>query len=383
MLFVGMVNLTPAVYAKGKFTEVGSTIYYHHFSYIGYHVHLTKLKDGRILIVGDSYKNYNYEIFNPKDNSFESITPKVLRKIAPPVVLDDGRVLLVDYKGRETEIYDPKKDTFKRIGGLVVPRKSFGMVKMSDGRVLITNGWKTCGSRVPALTAEIFDPKTEKYSLTGETAVNVKDYCQTQIRAGNGSACSTLLDNGNVLVFWENRAAAEIYNPKTGKFRRIDNWLPEVKPNYSPDVTAYNLRDGKIFILDKEARYQEQYTWLFDSKTETYHKTKPLAVRKRGYSFMNASNWGDDKILIYGGVYYLRIMPMSLAVRAMQLYDLKTNSYKHIDNIPSEFDLGPSIALDDGRMFFLNTKHLHDSMTDKYMALTTVVIYENDKINRR
>jgi hypothetical protein len=136
-------------------------------------------------------------------------------------LLSDGRVLIAGGWGvsasgpitpginSKSEIYDPKKGTFRPTGAMVAGRQRHTATLLRDGRVLIVGG---SGYHGPLDTPELYDPKQGTFSLTGSMAIP---------RDGH---TATLLPDGRVLVAGgtdngENYyASAELYDPKTGSF---------------------------------------------------------------------------------------------------------------------------------------------------------------------
>jgi len=142
-------------------------------------VALALLNDGRVLLAGANYdKNPgNAEIYDPKTNSFtktkDQIYPRFYRDAT---TLNDGRVLLTGGTGvyygysfdkkRTTkpiagnaEIFDPKTNTFTSVSPLNVGRSQHRSILLSNGKVLITGGVR--GVDMDGVTKdELFDPET-------------------------------------------------------------------------------------------------------------------------------------------------------------------------------------------------------------------------------
>lgn len=58
--------------------------------------------------------------------------------------------------------------SFKRTGDLKVPRAEPMVVKLANGKVLVAGGATT--GNIPTRTAEIYDPATGTFTLTGSMA---------------------------------------------------------------------------------------------------------------------------------------------------------------------------------------------------------------------
>jgi hypothetical protein len=116
---------------------------------------------------------------------------------------------------------------------------------LANGKVLIAGGKIWVRSKldwVPTDDAELYDPRTGKFSVAGK---------MTSAREGH---TATLLGNGQVLIaggvgthrdqLGDSAVhTAELYNPATGKFTSIGNMLGS---HYK--AIAVTLPDGKVLI---------------------------------------------------------------------------------------------------------------------------------------
>ena len=126
----------------------------------------------------------------------------------------DGRVLITGGgDGSRAEVYDPTTGTFKPTGSLKTPRWQQTATLLPDGRVLVAGGADLNAGEccTPLTSAELYDPMTGTFSLTGSL---------TTARRGQ---TATLLADGRVLVAGglgqqEVLASAEIYDAATGTF---------------------------------------------------------------------------------------------------------------------------------------------------------------------
>lgn len=126
---------------------------------------------------------------------------------------------------------------FVETGSMNIPRIGHSATLLQDGRVLIAGGYSRTkkGEDWPK-SAEIYDPKTGKFTMTGD--MNYSHSYHTTI----------LLKTGEVLIVTTN---PEIYNPKTGKFRIIEK-MPIVLTRLHGGIpTSTLLNDGRILILGK------------------------------------------------------------------------------------------------------------------------------------
>ncbi|AFL89937.1 Kelch motif protein [Terriglobus roseus DSM 18391] len=168
----------------------------------------TRLKDGRVLVVGGRPNNCaatcsldalkTAEIFDPATNKWSSTgSLRISRSGHSAGVLDDGRVVIFGGMTNEdqnirtqqvaqVEVWDPATGKFTDFGTLHVGRTFHALVRLLDGRFLLANGYDEV--EYPSATTEIFDPVTQ-------IATNGPNTLSNRFR---GTA--TLLSNGQVLI---------------------------------------------------------------------------------------------------------------------------------------------------------------------------------------
>lgn len=402
IIYLIMMLFASMAYARsdsGKFIELGKTIYNHG------NVHLAKLKDGRILIADfdvlptdmnkklDEKDKYlkKFEIYNPKTRKFEHMAqPIYWHSSSQPIVLDDGRVFIAgntqgryknleakdnDVKYEYSEIYDPKKNEFKLTSKMQIPRTGFGVTKLQDGRILITGGLyfdknnytvnKYDGSvEVKSKNdpqAEIFDPKTETFSLTGKSDVNIireltDDRSRNKFlrRMSNLDGQAITLDNGDVLVLWTTEGAAEIYNPNTGQFRRVSDMVRARRFGWPP-VSVNKLKDGRVIVISGPSPETWNTAEIFDPKTETFIDLGKMVADHGTSGIYNTIVLKNGQVLIFGGSKGSdSFPPREIILKSMELFDPQTNKFNYIGEKKSKDVSGKSILLNDGNVFFIS-----------------------------
>jgi hypothetical protein len=204
----------------------------------------TLLTNGKVLIAGgDDEKTTAYataQIFDPASGLFTSTGNMIAVHTGhTATLLADGKVLVAgggnragsDTEGSATaELYDPATGKFKLTGNMNVSRTLHTATLLSDGRVLIAGGYS------PDLTAELYNPATGTFTLTGSMSIS---------RLGH---TATLLANGEVLVTGGQygrvaTATTELFNPATGVFTPAGSML-----SMREGGTATRLNDGKVLV---------------------------------------------------------------------------------------------------------------------------------------
>lgn len=197
------------------------------------------------------------------------------QRAAPAVLLANGNVLIAGgstcdnygncFSLNSAEIYNPVSGTFSSAGNMQAERDGQTMTLLADGNVLIAGG-ESCipgggggGSSSKNLakplsggahlayasftpvtnsvtctvlaSAEIYDPQTGTFSLTG--SLNTARYNAAAIQLANGQI---LVVGGSNEYYALN--AAELYNRSTGSFTTTASGLETARS--SPDVTLLN-----------------------------------------------------------------------------------------------------------------------------------------------
>jgi hypothetical protein len=186
----------------------------------------TLLKNGKLLIAGGWTGRYNVrrsaELYDPATGVFAPTGDMVVERAGnTAALLPDGRVLVAG--GEEpsenalssAEVYDPSTGKFTRTGDMTEPRGEATATALRNGKVLIVGGGSGhYPSQNVYLSAELYDPATGKFTSTGQMAV------------GRHKHAAVLLGSGKVLVVggsdnrdWHGEySSAEIYDPATGMF---------------------------------------------------------------------------------------------------------------------------------------------------------------------
>lgn len=218
----------------------------------GGHVDATEtlLTNGKVLLAGGVDTSAT-DLYDPTTRTYTfsgSMTADRAGHIA--VLLQNGKVLIAggngctcgDSRGPETfasaEIYDPSTGSFTLTGSMNVPRSAAGSVLLPDGRVLVAGGSlnlaRYSGSMDPSTTAEIYDPTTGVWSMTGNLHSGRSAFGPLQ-----------LLPDGDVLAAGGDSAGtSEEYNSTTGAWETPTN-LQQPQCN----TTSSKLQDGRILLI--------------------------------------------------------------------------------------------------------------------------------------
>jgi hypothetical protein len=168
---------------------------------------------------------------------------QTVRQDATAILLNNGKVLIaggstgsgIFYTTSEAELYDPSSGGFTVTGSMNTTRAGYSATLLSDGRVLVIGGF--IEQNAPGFpttyyaSTEIYDPATGQFTPGGSL---------NTARQGHGA---TLLPSGKILVEGGYSstgvlASAELYDPVTG--------------TSTPTASMNNARydHGVVFLLN-------------------------------------------------------------------------------------------------------------------------------------
>jgi Galactose oxidase, central domain len=301
-------------HATGKFTYTG---WPHVAVEGGVPVLSVLLNSGRVLVIGCDQSSSPSgicasslaDVYDPSSGTFNAVGPITGScALCTATLLNDGRVLVARGAGPEPSLlFDPATDTFDTTGSTITARVDQTTTLLSDGRVLIAGGFVAQGGLLVGLaSAELYDPKTGKFSPTGSMIT------------ARGGQTATLLSDGRVLIaggatagisVGKILASAELYDPKTGTFSPTGSMITA-----RGGQTATLLSDGRVLIAggsdlrliaggsdspgDSLAGGSLASAELYDPTTGRFSPTGSMTTARVGQT---ATLLSDGRVLIAGG----------------------------------------------------------------------------------
>ncbi len=238
----------------------------------------------------------------------------VARVAHTATLLNDGRVLVaggVDASFAtlaSAELFDPNTGLWTAVSSMNVARRYHMAVRLQDGRVLVAGGLNAflgcqrgAGGSVPPSSAEIFDPSTLAWTVTGSMVV------------GGGNA-GLLLSDGRVLAVAGGTADAELYDPSVG------SWTQTAQVANHLGGLLTRLPDGRVFAVGEDSS-NNPASELFDPTTNSW---SPAAPPPNDHSNGTASLVGG-KVLVVG--------TSRSGTGISDIYDPATNSWSATGNL--------------------------------------------------
>jgi len=321
----------------------------------------TLLPSGKVLVVGgyggsSGARLDSAELYDPVTGTW-SMTGHLSRPRADhtATLLADGRVLVAggdtsaappDFGRTSTaELYDPATGTWTLTGSMGTTRSWHTATLLQDGKVLVAGGYNTDNIK----TAELYDPVTGAWTPTGD--LNIARYGHT----------ATLLQDGTVLVVGGSNDGdlastlngAESYHPAIGTWSAVQS-LP------APVIlhTATLLKSGKVLIAGGYMpRFPDGYAapvslnaaQLYDPATGTWGLTEPLKVGRDSHT---ATLLRDGTVVVAGGVawqgQYPEIQHQSLG--STETYDPVSGGWAPASSLITARSGHTATLLPDGRV---------------------------------
>jgi hypothetical protein len=221
-------------------------------------------------------------------------------------LLSDGRVLVLDGPADLTagpastavELYDPETNRFSLTGSLLRGGVGEVLTPLNDGRVLVTGAF-------PDSAPEIYDPASGQFSLTGPMVDGDR---ADESQWFDVPYTVTTLKDGRVLIvgglhYANNEAdevflrSAEIFDPATGKFSRTGSLITAREHH-----TATLLPDGRVLIAggdedNGDLKYLASAE-VYDPTTGKFSATGSMTTAR---AYHTATLLPDGRVLIAGG----------------------------------------------------------------------------------
>ncbi len=252
----------------------------------------TLLSDGSVLVAGSILAAA--ERFDPATGGWaetELAQDDLLGQSA--TLLTNGTVLVAgggESVRKAAWLYDPAADHWIATGPLSKGRDGHTATMLTDGRVLVAGGYVTKrGHSRATAAAEIYDPATGRWRRTG--ALSTARILHT----------AALLADGRVLVVGgasRNHAplaTAEIFDPETGRWTEV---APMSEARIQHTLTV--LADGRALVVGGSPHpLISSGAEIFNPSTGEWTQAAPLPEARKAHT---ATRLQDGRVLVAGGI---------------------------------------------------------------------------------
>ena len=255
----------------------------------------TLLPNGKVLLIGGATGTSAY-LYDPLLASYQAVPSMPAGQVASTATLLGNGKVLVTGKGTAV-LYDPGTGSFSNTGSLLTPRTSHTATLLRDGRVLILGGFdEDADFNDDSLSsAEIYDPGTGQFTATGNLVEPRVGHQATVLPSGMVLVTGGLLnDPPNSMV--DRMATAELYDPATGTFALTGEQL---QPRAGHAATV--LPSGLVLLTGgiRSSFNTTRVTELYDPATRSFTSAPSMAAPRTGHRSVVLP---DGNVFLVGGL---------------------------------------------------------------------------------
>jgi hypothetical protein len=278
---------------------------------------IAALPDGRVLLVGGFYEA-------PRTGVTPDAALAAFRPAAPDAAAGPPADVAPNFTIpalATAEIFDPGTGSWSSTGPMHYARYGAAAATLADGRVLVVGSgqgtWVSSGgaldvSDAAANSAELYDPRTGRFTLTGSLPATGRE---SGAYAGVTGTLVALPDGGALLV-------ANVRSWKHG---------PTDVRSFRYDVGSGSWSEVGSALID---------SWNYQTGQTTH------TGGEAGLADSLVAPLADGRVLVAGGDYW---GAKGLVVsRAAYLYDPRTNTWSRLSPLPAPRAGGAAVGLPDG-----------------------------------
>ena len=320
------------------------------------------LSDGKVLVTGGTIDIRNNtvsaELYDPSTGNWTRVRDmNVIRSQHISSLLPNGKVLITGgtQDGKTglvyAELYDPITDNWTMTESMSQGRFWHTVSVLPNVKVLVTGGgtYTQDSSLQPLDTCELYDPLTEKWSMT------------SSMHTARVYHTATILPNGKVLVVGneDDYVTPELYDPITGDWTRTAE-IGIVRVMH----TATLLKNGQILVAGGQVAaydYSDSLiTQLYDPSANTWANTGSLHyIRYTSTAFLLP----NGKVLIAFG--------QTDGEQSSELYDPITGNWTNASDFVEEVLYHAASMLKNGNVL------VSGGMSDDGSSLKTSLLYNS------
>jgi hypothetical protein len=248
-------------------------------------------------VFGQGYVFAAAELYDPSMKRFSQTgSMHARRTLHTATLLDNGKVLIAGGDDGTTsltasELYDPASQKFIATGEMSIGRTDCTATRLANGKVLIAGGFQLLPDFSGSVldTAEIYDPVTGSFSLTGTMTSTREMHTATLLLDGRVLITGGVNNDEGVLD------TAEFYDPATGLFSAAGHMTTSRYGHL-----AAPLGDGDVLIAGgvDDAGSSLNSAELFVASTHEFTKVSAMPHDR---FYVGATPLSDSEILVAGG----------------------------------------------------------------------------------
>jgi galactose oxidase-like protein len=341
-----------ATVAAGSWSLTGSL----HFARSGHTA--TQLSSGKVLVAGGGPASA--ELYNPSTGKW-SLTGNlnVVRSGHTATPLPNGKVLVAGGSNNTSnalasaELYDPSTGKWSFTGSLHVARENHTATLLSNGKVLVAGGDDNNQPFLKAIApAELYDPATGTWSLTGSLQVARFDHT------------ATLLPNGKVLVAGGDDGAGDCCQASsTGALAHKTSLESTAKTGQAASINGRQGPDSPCFCPHSVGSAE-----LYSPTTGTWSTTGKM---NKPRDFHTATSLPNNKVLVAAGIKCTNIFVSDCVLLASaEVYNVATGTWSLTGNLHVARDehtgtrLASTVLVAGGN--FSTSAEVYDATTGKW-----------------
>ena len=228
------------------------------------------------------------------------------------------------------ELYDLATGTWSFTGSLNIGRQGHTATLLQSGKVLVAGGCAgICGIDVAVDRAELYDPATGIWTLTGKLHMARFEHTATLLQSGKVLVIGGWIGEFNVHV------DAELYDPVTGTWSITES--PIFGSGFGTGYTATLLQNGKVLVAGGKIEddppihfYPLADAQLYDPTTGTWSATGSLHTARY---FHTATLLPNGQVLVAGGETNCSFLACDYSTDTAELYDPATGRWSHTGNL--------------------------------------------------
>ena len=278
----------------------------------------TKLPDGRIVSVALSEESQSgnpddvtsaIAVFDPEAVEWTHLSDIPSNRMFVDIfALNDGGIVVVGGLDLEAissttiepedlvESYNTDTGEWQTLGPMNEPAMEHSLVPLNDGRIMAVGGFSDSSSMHGTDRAEIFNPETNAWTLTGSTNVSRMFPVAISLSDGRILVTGSTISHSPVA---DDSPTSEVFDPETGEWTVTGAMAIR---RYGHTLTL--LPDGRVLAAGGEDPMGDDYhlyssTEIFDPDTNTWSAGPGLSQPRSSHS---ATLMPDGSVLLAGGI---------------------------------------------------------------------------------